>query len=475
MTFVIIYVGQILDGFLAKGKRERLTSQQKELYYRKLTEESLKMEEKKLNEELILAQEINSLQQESKELKSQLEDAGGLDKPSDWSADDYEDDDNDNGRFSDRESTSSSSRHKPTSSRDNKSFAEDDSVDEKVEQLNQEIAELQEKAKELESVEDDIRRLSKDLGECNVQEAGQQEPIDETTIKDLNEKIKQLESENEELKLQLKEHSGFTLSKRETDLEPELLKYLEDHQHDLTLGFLEKVYETLLEIKASEPDKDFDEYIEELKKNRREYVSELAELRVSKKEAEIKLQKMKRRYEEELSSFNEIRVEHIFKNSGAKEYLERLKEKNKIKNDIINTLKAELEAKESEVASWQTKYRDAEKQCNEYWEAWKDTQSRKEKLEAEKKAQFERERRAMNLTMNLSSASSLVDNQVPPPPPIDVPPVDEILRMVAPSGGQTTTNPYSMSNMNSSIPPPPPVDVPYNEIFRHARPTSGHY
>lgn len=202
-----------------------------------------------------------------------------------------------------------------------------------------------------------------------------------------------------------------------------------------------------------------------------DYLAQIEELRIAKKEMEIKLQLLKKRYEEELSSFEQIRVEHIFKNSGAKEYLERLKDRNKLKDDIIKSLKEELEYKNKEVADLQERCLELERTSIGYQQAWKEAQLKKEQLEAEK-ANQERERRQYN--KNLSSASSLVDQVgIPPPPPIEIPSIAELM------GNMTShqdTNPYS--SMDSSIPPPPHIEVPFDELIRPAQPssqTSYHY
>lgn len=189
---------------------------------------------------------------------------------------------------------------------------------------------------------------------------------------------------------------------------------------------------------------------------------ELESLRAARNEAELKLQLLKKRYEDELTLFNEARVEHIFKNSGARDYFERLKDRTKVKDDIIKSLREDLDYKTREVSELQDRCKEAEKQSQEYLRAWKDAQMARERLEIEKKShQPSRELRSVtNQSVNRSSASSLIDNQVPPPPLIEAPSVEEIFRTTS---SYREPNPYT--SLDSSIPPPPNIEVPLDEIL----------
>lgn len=276
----------------------------------------------------------------------------------------------------------------------------------------------------------------------------------ELELEDLRDKISKLEVENADLKEQISEHEKAELNLTRTSLDPDLVEYLEEHNDELSLEFLKKAYETLEELKASESDKDFSELIDELKSSHTAHAAQLAELQVSKKEVEIKLKLLKQRYDEELSTFNNTRIEHLLKNSGAKEYVDRLKEKNKINDELINDLKSELESKNREISTWETRFREAEKQSQVYWDAWRDIQVKTAELEAEKLANQERSRRvAKQSSMNFSPGSSMIDDHVPPPPPVSIPSIDELLQ--ATSVPQTSA--YAVK-MDTSVPPPPPVD-----------------
>ena len=441
LTLVIVVVGRQLELLLERGKRAKVVANQRDLYYQRLVAEALKMEAQELEKSLNLAQSIECVQKHNQELQNKLDD----DDESDWSA-----------------SNSDQESDQPSTSASGSAGANDADHQDKAERLARELADSEAKARELEGVEENICRLVETLAESNIDVTHEQsdDKKNDDAVAGLVEQIKRLEAENEELKKQLQTHKGLQLTTSKSNLDPHLLSYLEEHNDELSLAFLEKAHETLLEMKAVNPEMDFNEYIKDLKRSQANYVEELAKLRVSHKEIEIRLKLMKSKYEEELSSFNELRIEHIFKNCGAKEYVERLRQSNKLKEDMISSLKSELELKKMEISTWKSKFEDAEKQCNVYWQAWKDTQVRREQLEAEKRAMQERDRLAFDQSAGMSSSHSLIDAQVPSPPPINIPSVEEILRMTS----NNANNPYNM-DPNSSIPPPPPIEVPFNEIL----------
>lgn len=316
-----------------------------------------------------------------------------------------------------------------------------------------------------------VELIKKNGGNIGEDAVGQQQ-AENVPLQELGDRIRKLELENEELKSQIRTSKSST--EKETTLEPNLVRFLENHRNDITLDLLKWVHEILTEIRSSIPTKNFREYVEELIRRKKDYENELAEVRARKNEVEIKLNLMKRRYEDELSSCSEARVEHIFKNSGAKEYFDKVKEVDRVKNDTIHTLKTDIATKKKELAALRSKYHEIEDKCQTYWQSWKDAQLKKEQLEAERKAQQEQDLRLRSQPLNMSSASSYIDNQVPPPPPIDVPTVEEILRMSS-NQYMGDQNYAPMGSLNHSIPPPPPVDVPYDEIMGHVRSNSSSY
>lgn len=268
--------------------------------------------------------------------------------------------------------------------------------------LEQELEELEAKAHEMEALETDVQKVA-----AKIEKSVNKE--------DLEDELAKLRLVNQDLKKQIESHSH--MSGLNVKLDPNLISFLDEHSDELTLSFLEKAYETMLELSAANPKMDFNQYICELKESKNKYVSELHDLHVSKREIERKFKLMKERYEEELSSFNELRIEHLFKNAGVKEYLDTLRRKNQIVEETIVNLRKDLEFKREEVDFWRQKYEQAEEERIKYHDAYRDILAKKVQLEAQRKA----EKRMM------SSASSMVDTTIPPPPPIEIPSVAEIL------------------------------------------------
>lgn len=166
---------------------------------------------------------------------------------------------------------------------------------------------------------------------------------------------------------------------------------------------------------------EIDHYIEKLK-------SEIKELQESKKGLDFKLQLLRKRYNDELNANNDIKIDNIFKNSGAKEYLDKLKSSDKIKSDMISSLKHELETTKKELAMVKTKCYKAEEQCEYHKQQWRDVQAKKWNLEAEKTASQNRERQIIEQSINRSYASSYIESNHQPPPPVSIPTIEEILR-----------------------------------------------
>lgn len=451
-TIVIIYLSHLLENSYLKKKRESLANHQRDIYYQKLAKESMEMEKEQLSKQLQIINNIKDLQSESESLQKQLAEGdsqNSLDE-SDWSEDE------------------------PENGNDRLSMAAE-SIDRKHIQLQQDYENLQMRKVELETVDKDIGQFSNNLvglpTELNVstKNVGIANHISQDSLDELSNKIKMLELENNQLKGQLANQSSLKLVNRKSKLDPELIKYLDDHRDQLSLSFLQRAHDVLVELKASNTDRNFADYINELKNSHKNHAVQLAELQVSQKEAEIKLQLMKRRYDEELSSFNEIKVEHLLKNSGAKELLDHIKEKNRIKDELIKNLKSSIATKQSEVEAWQNKYKTVEDQCNLYREEWRKSQDTRDKMEADLRAKHERDRRLLNHSINMSSASSLIDNHVPPPPDIDIPSVADIMMASKSMGDMTYT---SLIDDAHTIPPPPDVDVPMNEILNQVMPSS---
>lgn len=278
----------------------------------------------------------------------------------------------------------------------------DDDVDSEWSSNGQEeLDELKQRVDELRSVEESISEQSIPSEDCKVEI--------------LNEKIAQLEEDNRKLREQIDNHDGDSLvTGKDTEFDPELLNFLNSHK-EISLDFLQQAYKLLLEMKVSEPDKDFNVYVEELRTSRVEYANRLAELRVAKRAAEHKLEIAKKKYLEELRLFNESRTDYMLKQSVRQDYLTKLKESNQVREDIIKNLEDELERLKSEIGMWREKFHAAEQQAIHYHKACQESLIKKDQLEAER-------------ARVVSATSSFVDHHIPPPPNPKIPSVDELLQ-----------------------------------------------
>lgn len=406
LTFVVVLLGQLFEGSYQKGRREHLTNHQRDLYHQKLAQDSLEMEKEQLQSQLEVISRIRELQDQSewsKKVLSELQES-----ESEESCDEEQ---LSNGRSS---TTSSGSPSRTKSA-----------------QLYQELELKRDKANQLVALDSDIGKMSASIGyNDNSCQAGSCSTSHDALIKSLESlstKVKELELENDRLKLELEGQPKLKLINSKTKLDPSLVEYMTQHQDQITLPFLKKAHETLIELKASNPDKDFTDFILQLRDGHKNRITQLTELQVRQKEAEIKLQIMKRRYDEELGSFNELKIEHLLKNSGAKEFLDSIKEKNRMKDSIIRDLKSKIEMRQRDLEVWQSKYKTVEEQCNKYREEWRKSQITRDQMESEFRAKQEHERRILNHSINMSSASSMIDNQIPPPPDIDIPSVADLI------------------------------------------------
>lgn len=279
----------------------------------------------------------------------------------------------------------------------------DDDVDSEWSSNGQEVLEdLKENVEELRAVEESISEQSISPDDSNIEQQ--------------NDKIAQLEEENRKLREQIDNHKSDSLELNgDIEFDPELLKFLNTHK-EISLEFLQQAHEMILEMKASDEMKslDFNAYVKELRTSRLEYANRLAELRVAKKAAEHKLDFAKKKYLEELRLFDESKTEYLLKRTVRQDYLGKLKESNQVRDEMIKDLEEELARLRSEIGEWKSKCQDAEQQSKHYHEAYQKALAKKERLEAER----------VRVT---SATSSFVDN-IPPPPPVKIPTVDEMLQ-----------------------------------------------
>lgn len=287
-TIFVFFVGQTVHSIIANKNRTRLALLQREEYFSKLSQDFKKMDQE-------VDQKWNKLKDERDKLVAELKQFG---ISGDIGPDDIQDE----------------------------------------EDLKRTKANLENIHRQLEECDNDIREISGTVGFD-----------DDVSLDNLKQRIKQLENENRNLQDQTKNLSSATqppcaIVEHESD--PELLEFLE--AHDYTTDTLNKVYEVLLELEAQNRDKDLEDYLSSLEQSRYNYGSELTELDVKRKKMELRLDQTRRVYEEELASFNESRIEYLFRITGARELLAQLKEKNDIAERIVNNRRREFELKKND-------------------------------------------------------------------------------------------------------------------------------
>lgn len=169
------------------------------------------------------------------------------------------------------------------------------------------------------------------------------------SLADLQKLIKDLENENRELEEQLGQEvtqSKSTCGMNERHLDQDILDFLE--KHDYTTDSLNEIYEFLLEIQARQCDQRLDDYLSSLEQSSFKYASNLTELDVKRKEVELCLRRTRETYAEELSSFNESRIEYLFRITAAERELAALMERNQILEVIADNRRKEYEAKKND-------------------------------------------------------------------------------------------------------------------------------
>lgn len=187
---------------------------------------------------------------------------------------------------------------------------------------------------------------------------------------------------------------------------------VENNSHDSTNELIEKINQLESQVGHLKS---------ELKRIHSNYSTKLTDLTSAKNDAESKLKTMRRYYEEGLTKLDAIKVEQIFKNSGA---IEHLKERDSVKHEVISNLKSELEAKRKEAVRWKDKYQECEKQCSTHWQTVKELEMKVIQLEAEKRVIPDH-----SGMLSMSSASSFIDPRIPPAPPVDILSADELLAL----------------------------------------------
>lgn len=288
LSLVVYFVGQTVDSILVGKRRAKIAILERKKYFATLTRTVTKMDEE-------INQRISKISEENNELVAKLKELG-IDIICDENNDD-------------------------------------------TEKLETELASLKEKRDQLRAQNE---RITSQCVALNLELSDGADLLD-----DLKQRIKQLDEDNKNLACQTdKRPPAFSV--RENELDPELTDFLEKHQDDYSAEALKEIYEKLLEMKAFDQIKNLDSLLSMLKRPKSNYEAELTSLDIKRKTVEQRLNQTRSLYQEELSSFNESRIENLFKITGARGLLEALKERNDIAEKILDNLREEVKLKESE-------------------------------------------------------------------------------------------------------------------------------
>ncbi|KAM2567862.1 hypothetical protein TB1_010170 [Malus domestica] len=158
---------------------------------------------------------------------------------------------------------------------------------------------------------------------------------------DLDRSIRQLIEGNRNLYRKLQSRDLPLLSASPAKLDQDLLQYSEEHMDKLHAKSLDDLYEKFLEIDLHELDK----YLP----SESNYETDIVELDRRRVKAGKRLEtQAKERYQDELNTFNETRLEYLFKSAGTRELLDVLKEKDNILEMINQNLNEDLMLKRAE-------------------------------------------------------------------------------------------------------------------------------
>lgn len=215
---------------------------------------------------------------------------------------------------------------------------------------------------------------------------------------------------------------------------PKLLKFLEKHQDDFTLEFLEKLHKRMVDLKSTNHEQsNFIDYLEKLEHRQNDLEKELKVMGERLQGSELKLKLFKQEREKELDSIDEHQIDNIIKKSSAMEYLSRLNEKQIELCGITKELDRQFESNKKELNNWMTRCYMAEEQLDLYKNKLHDSEVKQYQSDqavrlAENYHGGVHIKSVSERSMNRSHSSSFNLDQIPPPPALDnIPSIEEIL------------------------------------------------
>lgn len=191
------------------------------------------------------------------------------------------------------------------------SCSEEDTLDKLRKELNRLLREQKE-----------LRQVEQDLSDVEIGD-------------NIDEKLRALEKENEALTSAVENHKAYSPI---SELDYHVKSFLEAHDNELTIEYLEKIYRTILELRAT---RSFDEAKAFAQSN---YANKINELRTDQLIVGKDLEKMQERHREEFKKLAEARIRYMLEVGYGRLYLDKLRFINDVTEDLMEQMGDDLSA-----------------------------------------------------------------------------------------------------------------------------------
>lgn len=196
---------------------------------------------------------------------------------------------------------------------------EEEEFTRRIKKLEDECNNIRKRLDTKSSYEDTPDKLRKELNDLEKEQKKLTDLENELSyidIRNIDEKLQSLESENKALSAAIETYKVYSpISERDS----EVTKFLEAHDNDLSIEYLEKIYRTLLEIRATQ---SFDELKAFAQSN---YAIKINDLRTKRLIVEKDLEKTQDRHKEELKKLSDARLQYILEVGYGRQYYENLR------------------------------------------------------------------------------------------------------------------------------------------------------
>lgn len=247
-------------------------------------------------------------------------------------------------------------------------------------------------------------------------------------------KVQHLERINKELKEKLQTSANTDGSDEDnfeiaTELGPKVVELLRRNREHISLDFAKTIAD-IVRDRACERRKvgnHLGDYISHIRDRVSRQQAEIEELSAIKSEFEREYNSVRQTYEQVLATTEEENdPDLLMAASPFGDSIRSLRDKCTVKDERIRDMRQKLIEMRRDIASMREACQKCEHKCDTYYREHSQVALCVDELET--KAREERERELLNYSYAFSSASSLIGNDIPPPPPIKVPSVDELIR-----------------------------------------------